>query len=293
MTSAITVQRTSQPGIAEAAVITPIAPLTPLPARAPSSNVLAFDGSVGYASAWLDVSETDYTVAIWFKTTDPNCGIFSVDSGEQGSDGHGRHIWLNNGDIYTRLWENEIIKTSGNNFADGTWHKVTHVYGGSIGGQRIYADGQFRLARGSKANSDFNGQDGINVGFSNDAQNPYFTGEISEASIWSVARPEAAIISQKELLVGNEPGLLAFWNFKDGSGNAIVDRTANKIILTINSNADWQRPADFSGVFTPVVHPDVVAFINEQGQQLAGAAKVLPQGTTDFTDHATAEQLSQ
>ena len=292
ITSGVKVERIGSNGIAPAATITPAAPLPSTPVPVISPNVLVFDGTSCYGCAQLNVSETAYTVSIWFKTTNNNCGIFSVDAGEQGGNGHDRHIWLSNGAICARVYANEVIQTANNTFADGAWHKVTHVFGGTIGGQRIYVDGQLE-ATGSKATSDFNWQDGINVGYSNDAQNPYFQGEISEVTIWSIARSEGAITSEKDMLAGNEQGLLAYWNFKDGKGNAIVDCTANHITLIINGNANWQRASDFSGVFTPIVHPEVIAAINEGGKQLAGAAKVLPVAGTDFTDASAPEPLSQ
>lgn len=245
------------------------------PPRASIPNVLVFDGMGTYCCAQLDVSESAYTVSIWFKTTNKNCGIFSVDAGEQGASGNDRHIYLNDGAICARIWNNETIKGTRNTFADGTWHRVTHVFGGAIGGQRIYVDGQLE-ATGTKTSSDFNWQDGINIGFSNDANNVYFEGEISEVTIWSIARTEVEIIATNELLAGNENGLLAYWNFKDGKENTITDRTANKIILTIKGKADWQQASDFSGVFAPVVHPEVIAAINHKAQQLSAAPPRTP-----------------
>lgn len=242
-----------------------------------SPNVLRFDGVSCYGAAQVNVSESAHTLSIWFKTTNKNCGLFSVDSGENGANGHDRHVWLSDGAIKTRVWSNEVITSAGKSFADGNWHKVTHVFGGSIGGQRIYVDGKLE-AKGTKAVSDFNWQDGINVGFSNDATHPYFTGEISEVAIWTIARTEADIMSNSETLTGNETGLLAYWNFMDGKNNQIIDRAKNKLVMTIKGKADWQRATDFSGVFMKIVSAKEISSIRSQGQALAEAVKPLSQG---------------
>lgn len=103
-----------------------------------------------------------------------------------GGGGHDRHVYLNGGNVFTRTWNNEVIQTSGLTVNDGNWHHIAHVYGGTAGGQRIYVDGVLR-ANGSKAFSDFDWQQRINIGFSNDAANNYLDGQIDEMAIWSEA----------------------------------------------------------------------------------------------------------
>ncbi len=127
--------------------------------REPSDNnrALSLDGDGDYVDIVIDVSETEYTVSLWFKTSDANGGIFSVDDGNLGNSGHDRHIYLSEGSICTRVWREEIICTSGVNYADGDWHHVAHVFGGSIGGQKIFIDGQLQ-ASGSRSVSDFDGR---------------------------------------------------------------------------------------------------------------------------------------
>ncbi len=150
-----------------------------------SNSELVLDGNSSYDYVALNVSETAYTVSLWFKTTCTNCGIFSaVGAGNDfGSGGHDRHIYLSNGNICTRVWNNETKCTSGQNYADGNWHNVVHVFGGTSGGQKIYIDGQEKVA-GVKANSDFTWQTGINIGYSQDRAANFFNGSIDEVSIF-------------------------------------------------------------------------------------------------------------
>jgi uncharacterized repeat protein (TIGR01451 family) len=151
-----------------------------------AGNGALFDGTDDYAEVPLDVSETAYGLSLWFKTTCSTCGIFSVDKGTRGSGGHDRHLYLNNGQVFARIWSNEILYSPGTNYADGQWHHVVHTFGGTEGGQKLYLDGVLS-ASGVKAASDFTAQDGINIGFSNDAYYDYFYGVLDEVRIFSRA----------------------------------------------------------------------------------------------------------
>ena len=52
----------------------------------------------------------------------------------------------------------------------------------------------------------------------------YFNGNIDEFRVWNVARSQADIMATMgTTLVGNEPGLVAYWKFDDGSGTTAVD----------------------------------------------------------------------
>ncbi len=180
---------------------------------------LQFDGSADYAYIYIDVSETSATHELWFKTTSPNGGLLSVAN----SNGNDRHIYLKDGDLYARLWSNETIGTSGLGLADGQWHHVAHVFGGSQGGQKLYVDGVLR-ASGAKTTSDFTAQQWVYVGYSVDASAPYFNGKIAEVRLWNVARSQAQIVStMARRLQGNEAGLQGYYRFDEGSGGSSAD----------------------------------------------------------------------
>ncbi|HSH05009.1 MAG TPA: tandem-95 repeat protein [Anaerolineae bacterium] len=153
-----------------------------------SNFSLQFDGVNDYIFVPINVSENSYAVSLWFKTACTNCGIYSVtDAGN----GHDRHIYLNNGNICTRVWNNEVICTSGTNYADNNWHHIAHTFGGTVGGQKIYIDGVLK-ASGAKANSNFDWQTHIKIGFSADP-NRYFNGLLDDVRLYNTALTAAQI----------------------------------------------------------------------------------------------------
>lgn len=163
-----------------------------------SGNALQFDGTNDYVDRALNVNETDYSVALWFRTTTPTTGIYSVSAGQLGAGGHDRHLYLMNGEIGVRTWNSEILGTptaDATTYNDGQWHHLVHVLDSTApdAGQRIYLDGNLLLS-GVKAASDFNWQDHVHVGFSNDVgAGQYFTGAIDEVRVYTHA------LSQEEI----------------------------------------------------------------------------------------------
>ncbi|MCH2247167.1 MAG: Ig-like domain-containing protein [Crocosphaera sp.] len=196
-----------------------------------NNNALSFDGN-DYVQINLDEPETEITHEFWFKTNSSNGGLFSVVAGNLGSGSHDRHIYLSNGNIVTRVWNNEVISSSGLNLADGQWHHVAHVIGSSVGGQQIYVDGQL-VASGSKTFSNFDSQDQVIIGYS--ADSGYFNGEIDDVRVWNVARTQQEIQDKYQTtLTGSETGLLAYYDFDNVIGNTATDVTGNGNNGTIN-----------------------------------------------------------
>jgi hypothetical protein len=211
----------------------------------PYDFVLSFDGRDDLLSIPLNEPETEVTHEFWFKTSAPNCGLFAVVAGNLGAGGHDRHLYLSGGNIKARIWDNETISSTNLNLADNTWHQVAHVFGASVGGQKIYIDGEL-VASGSKAASNFSNQTTVLVGYSNDAsaQNRYCKGHITELRIWNQARTQAAIQADRlRRLTGQEPGLLGYWAMNEGTGAIAYDQTSLKNHGTITGDTIWNATA--------------------------------------------------
>lgn len=194
-----------------------------------SACSLQFDGESDYLSVpTIDVSETAYTMSLWFKCEEPGQGLFSVDSGIRGAAGHDRDVYLDaTGNVCAFVAGDETIKSSNIDYTDGRWHNVTHVFGGSIGGQRLYVDGVL-VAQGSLSSSTFTTQTGLNIGYCSVATKPYMKGQIAEVSVWNIARSDVEISRKwRQRLIGNETGLQGLWHLDDGYGAVYKDSTAN------------------------------------------------------------------
>ena len=177
----------------------------------------------------IDVPETEYTVEFWFRTENPNAGLFCVVDANLGGGGHDRHLHLTGGNIRVRTWSGPGIEVSdGLNLADGKWHHIAHVISYDLGGQFVYVDGEL-VIEGIKDMSDFDWQLHINIGFSNDAASQYLNGQIDELRIWDYALEQEEIQARmNKPLNGDEEWLLAYYNFDQTEGDTLTDLSGNE-----------------------------------------------------------------
>lgn len=193
--------------------------------------VLQFDGINDYISIpQIDLSETAYSASFWFKTEEKGVGLICADAGMLGAGGHDRDVFLDEkGNLRAYLSPAETIGSASINFADGRWHHVVHTFGGAVGGQRLYADGVL-LATGSQSSSNFNRQEGLNIGYSAAALRPHFVGQMAEVSVWKVPLLESFIAAHWRMrLRGTEAGLQGLWRLDQGHGVSYADATANRL----------------------------------------------------------------
>lgn len=188
---------------------------------------LSFDGVDDRVLINIDEPETEVTHELWFKTNNPNGGLFSITDSDVGFNNFDRALYLQGGNIFTRIFNNEVISSSGLNLADGKWHHVAHVFGDSIGGQKLYVDGEL-VAIGSKSQSDVDLQTNAIIGYAYESPKQFFNGVIDEVRIWSKARSQAEIkANMNSPLTGNQTGLLAYYKLDEGSGSIAFDQTLN------------------------------------------------------------------
>lgn len=154
-------------------------------------RVFSLDGKSDCICLNWHEPETAIVREIWFKTRSPDCGLLCV-AADNFSHGD---LYLEGGSLKARLWREETISTSRVNFADDRWHCLVHQWGNTVNGQELYVDGIW-IASGQKTRSDFYWNDRLFIGYSPQAKQPYFCGQIARVRIWKI--PPSG---EKELLV--------------------------------------------------------------------------------------------
>lgn len=82
------------------------------------------------------------------------------------------------------------------------------------------------------------------AGKSNWSNDGYFHGQLTELRIFGLVRTQSEIAAtQRRPLVGNEPGLLAYWPTDEGTGTTILDRSGRGLHGTLHGAA-WQQVTD-------------------------------------------------
>jgi RHS repeat-associated protein len=105
------------------------------------------------------------------------------------------------------------------------WTHITITY--DLGAIKTYANGTLiHTYSGSGAIGDYHtDQNDFRIGGRQNSSD-YFRGIIDEVSVWNVVRTEAQIQEDmNRTLTGSESGLVSYWNFNEGSGNTVSDKS--------------------------------------------------------------------
>jgi hypothetical protein len=178
---------------------------------APSGQAFQGNGSNSYIKVYQDIPEYNFTTELWMKTAALNTGIFGVN--EDGG-GHDRHLYLNNGQLWARVWQGNGWNT-GVTLNDNQWHHIALTVQTGVG-QKVYVDGNLVATYGYD-HSDFNWQTNFHIGYSSDMGN--FNGLIDNVRIWNTVRTQAELSANMYLNAPIGSGLVANY-LMEGNANA-------------------------------------------------------------------------
>ena len=204
-------------------------------------NCLDFDGSddmvsIPYNSAF-DINTT-VTVEAWVNFTNvdaerpvviKNGGAFYLYASPPGYAGKA-------GFFIEGVSSSWLVSTTSIN--DGVWHHIAGTYDGST--IKVYVDGIMENSVLGSGDATDSGQS-ITIGYRDGGYK--FTGKIDEVRIWNIAR-EADDIPKNmyKQLTGNESGLIAYYNFNNGTGETLQDFSPNALdgtLTNMDKTTDW------------------------------------------------------
>ncbi len=170
---------------------------------------------------------TNVTHELWFRTTDPNAGIFSI----LGSASPDRAIFLKHGVLHANNTNGFLhYVTGGHNLANGQWHHVAHVLDGSLNQQRLYLNGQL-VGVGTGGTSPITYNNHLHIGYAPHSISQYFRGDIDEVRVWNKAKIQAEIQeTMYKSLQGDESNLLGYWNFNNNSAEDVSVNNHNLVV---------------------------------------------------------------
>ncbi|MES2437096.1 MAG: LamG-like jellyroll fold domain-containing protein [Patescibacteria group bacterium] len=154
-----------------------------VPTSSLAGKSLSLDGSDNFISVPMNVSETEFSVGLWFKTSALNGGLFEVDGG-----GNDRNLRMQNGAVCSRVWGDATDETicSPKTYNDNNWHYAFFSFGGNLGPHQLYIDGD-KVGQGLNTMSNFDWQDSIRIGYSDHPTVYFFTGLIDNVKIYNTS----------------------------------------------------------------------------------------------------------
>jgi concanavalin A-like lectin/glucanase superfamily protein len=254
---------------------------------AQQGKILSLDGFGDYVdvpdSGSLDILN-QITVESWINFqeggTDNQPRILS-----KGPDGEGYELLLtSNGasaNLEFRIAPDFLISTTILNA--NVWYHVAATYDGST--IKLLINGTSDASK-TASGSLLASTDALNIGQKSQDGFDSSIGFTDEVRVWNIARTQAEIqATMNTTLIGNEPGLVGYWNFDDGTAN---DRTANGNHGTLVGDA---RIIEYT------VFLDLAALTDVNGNGGADAAVLVAASTTGskvyVKDGVTGELISE
>ncbi|MGP0063987.1 MAG: beta strand repeat-containing protein, partial [Isosphaeraceae bacterium] len=215
-------------------VIDGISQLPAGPVTAETASAVELDGTDAYASAsGINLNDSSFSIEFWAKQNDTARLEYIINQGDPPSSG-GLQIGFDASNNFFVSMGGTTLTTPTN---DNNWHEWAVTFDATTGTLMIYQDGV--PVAGTTANP-------ISIAGSTPAfligksGSYYFDGDITQLRVWTVVRTEADINSD---MVSSTPtstiGLLAVWNFSEGTGTTAADSSGNGHDATINGGTQW------------------------------------------------------
>ncbi|MEH6374564.1 LamG domain-containing protein [Streptomyces sp. KLMMK] len=168
-----------------------------------------------------ELAGRDFTVEFWARRTAHGRQEFLVGHGdESGTPLKSLHIGFRQDDRFTFAFYADDLNADGP-VTDTSWHHWACVYDHTARRQAVYRDGEEAGSR--TTDSDYTGTGALFLGR---ALAQGARAELDEVRIWDRARTPDELKRDKGLrLIGNDPGLVAYYRFDEGSGTRLYDQT--------------------------------------------------------------------
>ncbi len=148
----------------------------------PYGNALSLDGA-SYLSSPADPSETAYGVSLWFKTSQAGGALFAATGGD------GAEVYLSGGRVCAAVRRNgvaEAICSAAATYADSQWHHAVHTFGGGVGAQQLYVDGE-AVASGTETGLPAASTGGVLIGKIAFSAAALFSGMLDDVRLYDTA----------------------------------------------------------------------------------------------------------
>ncbi len=213
------------------------------------NNALNFDGAndniIINNSPSLDFSiNSNFSIEAWFNKTSFSDGeIFSKMANSSPYTGYEMYV-TGPGKIaflFINTWiSNCIWLQTTNSFNDGLWHHVALIYKGipNAANVDIYVDGviQTKTVTYNSLSGPTNTINKAGIA-ARDGNGYFYNGAIDEVRVWNKSLCVSEITGHKNCnLIGNESGLVAYYNFNQGVAGANNTGITTLTDLTINNN---------------------------------------------------------
>jgi hypothetical protein len=233
-------------------------------------KTLDFDGTDEFVDVGTVSPSGSLTYEAWIKTNSNDIPIQYLQAVRNGeNEAGGRLLRLTEGntpDFF--VFDDNGVGTGASNstvsLTPGQWYHIAGILDTDAKELRLYVNGD-QVALSTNVSDEFSTRlNNFTIGKRPDLDLNYFDGQIDEVRVWNVARTADEIrTAMHTTLDGDETGLLAYWQFNEGSSTTAADGIGGHDGTLINmDDTDWMdSTAPVSGVSsTQTAAPGTVVF---------------------------------
>lgn len=209
-------------------------------------GALGFDGFNDFVRADVP-SSASFTLEAWIKTTASRVGtahyhglgvLFADENGE--NDDFGTSVLNERFAFGIGNPDMTIVSTSTVN--TDAWVHVAATRDATTGEIAVHVNGVREASAVSSNTRPLTAHSNFDIG-GNVPDSRMFSGRMDEVRVWNVARSAEAIRSTMHLrLRGDEPGLVSYWRFDDGSGTTAGDSGPAGNHGDLGDGSSFRRP---------------------------------------------------
>ncbi|MFI2209566.1 LamG-like jellyroll fold domain-containing protein [Streptomyces sp. NPDC020141] len=210
-------------------------PLVPVsPENRLAETALQLNGANAYvdlgAAAALKFQGKPYAVEAWVKPQTAGGPVIARWAGS-GQGGFQLRI-TNSGQVVLDHSTGSV--TSSQTVPAGTYAHIAASFDGTVA--TLYVNGAFSASATLAYPTDGNAS--LRIGSAQSGG--FFSGVVDEVRIWNRARSRSELTEERSYrLIGNEPGLIAYYRLDEGSGTAVYDQTDTAALGTVTGAASW------------------------------------------------------
>lgn len=190
-----------------------------------------FNGTPAFTETSVALSDNSFSIEGWVKRTPGEAGTFAAHDNLQ--------IGFTADDKVTVKIGNETF-TSIKTLPTANWQYLSFAFNNdartfSMFG--LYDAETVTLFNGQSVSNTYQGIGRLFVGANTDNSNP-FNGSVHNLALWNVPRSLTDLSDRDITKVGNEKGLIGYWNLNEGHGTVAAD-IARSRQLTMPSSNNW------------------------------------------------------
>lgn len=199
-----------------------------------AETALAYNGTSGYvdlgSAPGICFRSADFSIEAWIS---PQSGGGPVAARRDADTATGFALRVAAGGQLVLEYGRTTL-TSAGRLAAGVWAHVAAVYDGTT--LALYIDGV--VAASTPAPSAADGSAGLRIGSA--VAGGFFAGTIDEVRFWNRCRARGELLDDRNhRLVGNEPGLIAYYRFDEGTGTTAYDQSDGNVRGTLVGGLTW------------------------------------------------------